>query len=194
MWKSCNCSPNAPFVTAVLLIAGLLVGSSHASPYVKLKDARFPTQYETPAGSYHLKGAGLLKWGIWLDLYAAAYFVDQTNPSNRRLTIHYFVPIKAQQIKTAAEKHLLKQQGKAKFTAIKPALDRLHAAMIDVEKGDIYTITLQHQRELILEHNEVEVLRLLEPELGELYLDLWLGKDPLNEKLRLSLLGISNDR
>jgi hypothetical protein len=167
------------------------MGTVWAKQYVEVEDARFPLQEITESGPLELQGAGLLKWGIWFDVYAAAYYEDTTNPANRKLVIQYFVPIEARQIKTAAEKHLRKQQGEAVFASIKPALDRLHAAMDDVDKGDSYAITLQ-QQDILLERNGELVLRLAEPDLGRLYLDLWLGKNPLDEDLRLSLLG--NDR
>jgi hypothetical protein len=61
--------------------------------------------------------------------------------------------------------------------------------MEDVAAGDSYALTLIQGQVLVLERNGIEVLRLAEPELGRAYLDLWLGRDPLDERLRLSLLG-----
>jgi hypothetical protein len=182
-----SCKIKLGLVTSLLVC--LWTSTLSAKQFIELKGARFPAQKVTEAGRFSLQGAGILKWGIVFDVYAAAYYVDQALPQNQKLVIQYFVPITAQQIQTAAEKHILKQQGKFVFTSLKPALDRLHGAMEDVAAGDSYALTLIQGQVLVLERNGIEVLRLAEPELGRAYLDLWLGRDPLDERLRLSLLG-----
>jgi hypothetical protein len=167
----------------------LWVLSAWSSQTIEIKGAIFPTQQATESGRFKLQGAGILKWGLWFDLYAAAYYVDEANPRKRRLEIEYFVPIEAEQIRTAAERHLLKQQDADLVAMLKPALDRLHDALRDVDKGDRYALTLDGDQTLILQRNGNEVLRVHEPELGKAYLNLWLGENPLDEDLRLSLLG-----
>ncbi len=187
MWKSYRAKSS--FLGVILILSGSLTTTASASQSIELEDARFPVRQVTASGAYDLQGAGILKWGIWFDVYAAAYYSDPMKPQNQRLVIHYFVPVEAQQIKSAAEKHLLKQRGSDYFTSIKPTLDRLHAAMHDVEKGDSYALTLYAQQELILELNGEIILRLPEPELGRAYLDLWLGDEPLDKDLKQRLLG-----
>jgi hypothetical protein len=167
-------------------------GTAGANQYIELKGARFPTQQAAESSLLKLQGAGLLKWGIWFDVYAAAYYEGESSPQNRKLVIEYFMPIEVGQIRSAAEAHLSKQLEPEQFAQLKPALDRLHAAMQDVTQGDRYALILNADRELILKRNEAEVLRLNEPGLGEAYLNMWLGEDPLDKKLRLSLLGIEN--
>lgn len=192
MWRSCK-------IERVLLTGWLVYGllwmqTPGASQVIELKGARFPLQHKTDSGPLRLQGAGLLKWGIWFDVYAAAFYVDETNPLRRRLVIEYFVPIEAHQIRTAAETHLTRQLDTELLAALKPALDRLHGAIGDVDKGDRYALTLDVDQTLTLERNGIEVLRLREPGLGEAYLNLWLGEEPLNEDLRLSLLGLERRR
>lgn len=177
----------------MLIITAVWVTPISARQAMELEGARFPTQQVWESGTFSLQGAGILKWGIWFELYAAAYYADEMSPENQRLVIHYFVPIEAQQIKSAAEKHLLKQNGAEFFASIKPTLDRLHAAMHDVDKGDSYAITLRQDQELVLELNGEVILRLPEPELGKAYLNLWLGEDPLDEDLKRRLLGSTSD-
>ncbi len=165
MWRSCKIK--SVFLSALLIYSGLGMGSAAATQYIELKGARFPAQQTTETASFNLQGAGILKWGIWFDVYAAAYYVDQTNPQNQQLVIQYFVPIEARLIKNAAEKHLLKQQGEEIFASLKPALDRLHAAMEDVDQGDSYALTLYRERELVLARNGAEVARFSDPRLGQ---------------------------
>jgi hypothetical protein len=184
-----SCKAKIGLLSALLVGSSLYLGSACAKQYIELKDARFPTRQVTESANFNLQGAGILKWGIWFDIYAAAYYIDQINPQNQQLVIQYFVPIEVRQIKAAAEKHLLKQQGDETFASIKPALDRLHAAMEDVAQGDSYALTLHQERELVLARNGTEVVRISDPQLGRAYLNLWLGDDPLDEKLKLSLLG-----
>ncbi len=187
MWRSCR--TKSSFLGFIMILSGSLTTSVSASQSFELEGASFPIRQVTESGAFDLQGAGILTWGIWFDVYAAAYYADQMKPQNQRLVIHYFVPVEAQQIKSAAEKHLLKQRGNDYFASIKPTLDHLHAAMHDVEKGDSYAITLHAEQELILELNGEVILRLPEPELGRAYLDLWLGDDPLDKGLKQRLLG-----
>ena len=179
--------------SAITMAIAIWCGTIHANQFVEMKEARFPTQKDYATGTFSLQGAGILKWGIWFDVYAAAYYQDQVNPQNQRLMIHYFVPVKAQQIKSAAEKHLLKQHGERFYHRIKTALNDLHGAMRDVTAGDSYTLNLYQDRELVLELNGQVIYHQSDPELGKTYLNLWLGKNPLDENLKLSLLGQTYD-
>lgn len=188
MWRSCKLKNS--LLGVWLTCVALWTLASPANQVIEINGARFPTLQATESGLLKLQGAGLLKWGIWFEVYAAAYYVDETNPLTRRLVIEYFVPIEAEQIKSAAERHLMKQQDADLVAAMKPALDRLHAALRDVDKGDRYALTLDADRTLILERNGNQVLRLHEPALGEAYLNLWLGENPIDVNLRLSLLGV----
>ena len=121
MWRSCR--PESAYLAALLLLSALPMGSASTKQFLDLKGARFPAQLQMESSRFGLQGAGILKWGIWFDVYAAAYYLDESNPQNQRLIIHYFVPVKAQQIKLAAEKHLSRQHGAAFLASIKPALD-----------------------------------------------------------------------
>ncbi|MEW8498694.1 MAG: chalcone isomerase family protein, partial [Candidatus Thiodiazotropha taylori] len=72
---------------------------------------------------------------------------------------------------------------------MRPALDQLHDAMQDVKPGDRYALTLKDDDRLILEFNDSEVITLNDPLLAKAYLNIWLGKDPIDKSLKMSLLG-----
>ncbi len=190
MWRSCKTKYG---LFAILTCsASLWFSSATANQAIDLEGVHFPAQQTTESGTLKLQGAGILT-RVWFDIYAAAYYAHETHSEGQRLIIHYFVPIEARQIKKAAEKHLVKQHGAEFLNAIKPSLDRLHNAMVDVKKGDSYALTLHDNGELVLQYNDQELLRLPQPELARLYLNLWLGDRPLDEKLRSRLLGQATD-
>jgi hypothetical protein len=178
-----------PILIAALFAQNLFIEVS-ANQGIRIKDIHFEQFQATNSGDLQLKGAGILTWGVWIDLYAAAFYTSQDSEQhNRRLVIHYFVPIKAVKIREVAESFILKQQGQERLDTIRPSLDRLHNAMSDVEPGDRYALTLTAQGELILEFNEQRVITLTDRKLAEAYLDIWLGSDPIDPELRLSLIG-----
>ena len=191
MWRLCKPDTGLPVVLA--FITSLWLAPVTANEAIDLEGIRFPAQQLTESGTLKLRGAGILTRGLWFDIYAAAYYAHETQSEGERLEIHYFVPIEARLIRKAAEKHLVKQHGAEFLSSIKAGLDRLHDAMVDVNEGDNYALTLHRNRELILEHNGQVLLRLPEPELAKAYLNLWLGDDPLDDGLRSRLLGHTAD-
>ena len=192
MWRSCKLKPSA-LLGVILVVSGLWAAPLSATQIIDKGAVSFPEQEITEAGVFNLRGKGILKWGLWFEIYAAAYYVDESNPKNQKLIIKYLVPVKSEQIKSVAENHLIKQNGAEVFAELRSSLERLHAAMVDMDKGDSYAITLRNDQEFTLEHNGVEILRLTEPVLGRIYLNLWLGENPLNDPLRVSLLGMQAD-
>ena len=185
-------------IKTVILASALLsqIGISltvYADQGIQVNNIHFEQRQTTDAGEFHLRGAGILTWGIWVDLYAAALYTSpDASQLNKRLVIHYFVPIKASKIREIGESFILKQEGQETLARIRPSLDRLHDAMNDVEPGDSYALTLTENGQLILEYNRQEVISITDRTLGEAYLNIWLGKQPIDTHLKLSLLGPAN--
>ena len=175
----------------ILLPLVLTLGSSaNAKQGIQLKDVYFSQNHTFESHQLELSGAGILTWGILLDLYAAALYTSpQGKREDQRLVIHYLVPIKASKIKQVAESFIRKQQGSEKLERMRPALDQLHNAMQDVKPGDRYALTLKDEDQLILEFNDSEVITLKDPLVAKAYLNIWLGKDPIDKSLKMSLLG-----
>lgn len=177
-------------ILTVILLALLYSSQVSANQGMKIKDIHFDQYLLTDSGELELKGAGMLTWGILIDLYAAALYTSQDSAKQeRRLVIHYLVPVKVSQIRKTAEKFILEQQGENRLEMIRPSLDRLHAAMHDVQPGDRYALTSTDQGEIKLELNHQEVISLSDRILAESYMDIWLGQNPIDDKLRLSLIG-----
>ncbi|MES9862652.1 MAG: chalcone isomerase family protein [Candidatus Thiodiazotropha sp. LLP2] len=181
------------FKTLILTIAFVtqfVIFQASANQGVKIKDVHFEHHYFAESGDYKLKGAGILTWGILIDLYAAALYISQDDDlQDRRLVIHYLVPIKASKIREVAEEFILKQQGKDRLEKMRASLNRLHAAMHDVQPGDRYALTSTDQGVIKLELNEQEVISFSDKMLAKSYLDIWLGENPIDQGLRLNLIG-----
>ncbi|MEW8310102.1 MAG: hypothetical protein B6D76_02580 [gamma proteobacterium symbiont of Stewartia floridana] len=167
-----------------------IAGVANANQGIQIKDIYFPQNHTFESHQLELSGAGILTWGILVDLYAAALYTSQQEKrEDQRLVIHYLIPIKASKIKQVAESFIRKQQGPEKLERMRPALDQLHDAMQDVKPGDRYALTLKDDDRLILEFNDSEVITLNDPLLAKAYLNIWLGKDPIDKSLKMSLLG-----
>ncbi|MCG7902125.1 hypothetical protein A3195_11380 [Candidatus Thiodiazotropha endoloripes] len=177
-------------IYTLLISVFILTGSANAKQGIQIKDIYFPQSHTFENHQFELSGAGILTWGILVDLYAAALYTSrQEKREDQRLVIHYLIPIKATKIKQVAESFIRRQQGPEKLERMRPALDQLHNAMQDVKPGDRYVLTLKDNNRLVLEFNDSEVITLNDPLLAEAYLNIWLGKDPIDKSLKISLLG-----
>jgi hypothetical protein len=178
------------YLMTLLAFTLIFVGSSSANQGIQIKDIYFEKNHTVANGELKLSGAGILTWGILIDLYAAALYTSQEdNREDQRLVIHYLIPIKATKIKEVAESFILKQQGTDKLQRLQPALDQLHNAMQDVKPGDRYALTLEDNNQLTLEFNDSPVITINDPLLADAYLNIWLGKNPINHSLKKQLLG-----
>jgi hypothetical protein len=178
-------------IVYLLLVCTLLITRNVAANQgIQIKNIHFEQNHNIESVELELSGAGILTWGILIDLYAAALYTSQEdNRVDQRLVIHYLIPIKANKIKEVAESFLLKQQGTEKLDRMRPALDKLHNAMQDVKPGDRYALTLMDSNQLILEFNNSQVITINDPLLADAYLNIWLGKNPIDHSLKKSLLG-----
>jgi hypothetical protein len=121
---------------------------------------------------------------------AAAALQGETS---RRLSLRYKLAIKRSDIELAAWSTLQKQWPDEVLKSRKNQLDQLHAAMRDVNEGDVYTLDYRPTRGVTLSLNDQAVWQGGDARLAEMYFGIWLGEACLSPELRLALLGNKAD-
>lgn len=147
---------------------------------------------ETPL---RLHGAGLLRWGFFVKVYAAALYVPDGPPfdpdadSPRRLELTYFVPFGAGDLRGAAD-HVLRQNFSPEALApLRARIDALHRSYVDVRSGDRVTITYVPGRGTELSLNGRPLAVVEGADFARAYFAIFLGEKPIDRGLRRALLG-----
>ncbi len=118
---------------------------------------------------------------------AASAALQSATP--RRLSLRYKLAIKRSDIELAAMTTLQNQWPAEILSSKKKQLDQLHAAMRDVNEGDVYTLDYQPAKGLTLSLNDQALWQGGDARLAEMYFGIWLGDEALSPELRLALLG-----
>lgn len=181
-------------ILSLLFAAPLTLPHAGANEAVEVKDARFPRVIEEEGTRYRLIGHGLFRYMIW-DAYAGAYYQAENAPMPapqsdvpRRLVLHYFHAIEAEEFAEATRKTVRDTLDAEDYSAIVSGLQAFNARYRDVDPGDRYALTWDGSR-LTLALNGERLYQGDDPALASALFGIWLGKEPLGENFRDALLG-----
>ncbi len=150
--------------------------------------SRAPTRLE-------LCSTGVLRYKRIFRGYAAALYREECSAPDAalaeaplRLELSYYWSIDGHRFGDAAEKMLRKSLAPADFAAIEERMRRLHAAYESVSPGDRYALTWTPGVGTELALNGRTLASIEGEDFARAYFDLWLGDEPMDEKLRNALL------
>ena len=148
-----------------------------------------------PTYSLNIYGLGLLRYRIVFRGYVAALYLPDGSSGNqalsnlpRRLELSYFWSIAGQDFALAAEQLLAKQLTPPELTALRPRINSLHQAYVDVEPGDRYALTYIPDVGTELRLNGERLATVPGQDFAKAYFSMWLGENPLDQGLREDLL------
>ncbi|WP_114416707.1 chalcone isomerase family protein [Marinospirillum perlucidum] len=150
----------------------------------------FPANYNT----LQLQGQGLLRVGLVIKAYVAAYYQAQPGASHedptsgRRLEIEYFHSIAAEDFVQATQAGIAANTSaddQQQLSTSLPAFLDLYQA---VEPGDRYSLTWIPQQGLELALNGQPLGQLNDALLASALFSIWLGEEPASESLKEDLL------
>ncbi len=177
--------PALALATCLAWSAILPVAAAEFGPKVSLSD--------TPLV---LQGAGTASYMFW-DVYDAALYAPPgageaaiaAAEVPMSLVLAYHRPVAVEDIRKATWAALDRQYDAADRAAIRPKIDAIQNAMVDVGEGDRYRLDWQpERRRLVLHLNGVTRFESDDAELARAYFGIWLGQPPLSDKLRRALL------
>lgn len=161
-------------------------------------DGTFPATLLWQGTELRRNGAGLCEWGLLgIDLYVAAFYCERRvedlasalSPAQRTIVhLHFVRGLTARQLQQAFTASVQANAGE-RASAFEPALQRLLAAMQDVQAGDSYTFGGEPGRGLRIARNGRDVDTIDDEAFRALFLQLYLGDQPPTAALRRALLG-----
>lgn len=156
----------------------------------------FAESLEIHGVKFRLQGAGVLRYRVVFQGYAAALYLAEGVHSSRvledvpkRLEIHYFWTIPADAFGKAAGELLEKNIPPEQLRAIRSRVDELHRAYETVQPGDRYALTYVPGIGTELTLNNVVKARIPGADFAAAYYAIWLGERPISSSLKQALLG-----
>ena len=143
-----------------------------------------------------LQGEGTASYLFW-DVYDAALYAPAGATAEAiraaevpmSLLLEYHRDVRVADIRKATWKALDAQYEPAGRELIRPKIDAIQAAMIDVSDGDRYRLDWQPGAgRLVLRLNGETRFESGDAELARAYFGIWLAEPPLSESLRSALL------
>jgi hypothetical protein len=184
-------------MAAMLRVALLLLCSLVAFP-VTAKDiegTQVPDSVSQDGKTLHLIGGGVRsKW--MFNVYVGALYAEKPtfNAANlikseqvKRMDLHLLRDVGKDKIFESIREGFEKQS-KAQMPALQGRLDQLAAAVPDLKKGDIMSLTYIPEKGVVLGGAAKETV-IPGKDFADALFSVWLGPDPVDSDLKRKLLG-----
>lgn len=181
-----------PKLLMTLLMLWALSGNLQGAEYP------WPDQIEDQGTTLVLAGQGQARYLLWSVYDAALYLPADVKPAQalddqtpRCLVLRYLRDLAAGDIRKAADTVLERQQDAVTLARLKPAIDTLHRAYVDVKAGDRYRLCYAPEGSVRLYLNDQLQTEISAPGLARTYFGIWLNdRSPISKPLRRSLLAL----
>ncbi|MEW6077920.1 MAG: chalcone isomerase family protein [Thermodesulfobacteriota bacterium] len=142
-----------------------------------------------------LRGVGLLRYLAVIKAYAGAFYLEEGLPPasalenvTRRLELHYFHAIPAEDFATATTTMIEKNVTPEQFARLAPFVDRMNALYRDVAPGDRYTATYIPESGTELAFNGQALGTVPGADFSHAFFSIWIGANPIDKGFRNDLL------
>lgn len=182
----------ANFLLAAILL--MSCGDLRAASTTVLRKAPEARIEAIRANALVLKGSGTFRY-MGVKLYEASFYSPQGNipedellsRSPKKLTIRYAREIPRDAILEAAEKNL-RGNPDVDYAAIRERLEKFNSKYVTIRPGDRYELLFADGK-TSLYYNGKKEIEVLGEDFGRAYFGIWLSRYPINQKLKLKLLG-----
>ncbi len=181
---------------AILTVTLALAGSPAASGTVVVEGVRFAETVAAGDADLPLRGAGLLRYMVFIKAYVAAFYLPEAVRTEealfdvpKHLEIEYFHAIAAPDFATATRSGIARNVSMTRFERLKPAVEELNALYRDVTPGDRYSLTYVPGTGTTLALNGNPLGTVAGADFAAGLFAIWLGPMPLDEGLKRTLLG-----
>jgi len=181
------------FLAIALLIWTSMSGNALG---VEIEDITFEDRCKTGDTILHVKGVGLLRYMVFVKVYVVALYLKQGVPAEqalsdtpKRLEIHYFKSIKAEDFAISTREMIAKNVNSETLERLQPRIEEINALYEDIRPGDRYSLTYVVGKGTELALNGKPKGVIVGPEFAYAMFSIWLGLRPLDKSLKESLLG-----
>ena len=177
-------------------VAGGVTPALPAARAAQIDKVEFSDRLRAGSVMLRLSGAGLVYYKAIIKGVAACLYLDESaRPQDvladvaKRVEIEYFWALKGKTIAAALARPLADNLSAERLAAIQADVDRLHAAMVDVQPGDRYALTYLPGVGTWLSHNGRTLVTIPGAEFAASYFSIWFGEKPMDARLKRQLLG-----
>jgi len=142
-----------------------------------------------------LRNTAVLRYLKVIKAYVAALYLPEGVKAEevladlpKRLEISYLVSIKGPDFHKGAAPVMERNQTPVELARLQGRLDRINAAYKDVKPGDRYALTYLPGRGTELALNGTPLVVIEGADFAAAYFGIWLGREPIDEKLKRDLL------
>lgn len=182
-------------VCAALVLTALSILHPVCLHALTIEKVTFPESAQAGPVTLSLHNAALLRYLKVIKAYVAAlYLPEGVTPDlvlsdvPKRLELYYFVSIKGPDFGKGAQPTLERNQTPAELARLRARIDRINAVYRDVKPGDRYALTYLPGRGTELALNGAPLVVIEGADFAAAYFGIWLGREPIDEKLKRGLL------
>jgi len=187
-----------PIITFLLLFTILLAAPvSKAETTVVVDDFRFTKAVDIQNQRLTLKGAGLLRYMVFIKAYAGALYLPDSAPSDpvlapvaKRLELAYYHAIRSEDFAKATRAKIHDNVSADQAETLRARIDRLAAMYRDVKPRDRYALTYVPGEGTRLSLNGEVLGAIPGDDFAGAVFSIWLGDHPIDETFRDTLLGV----
>lgn len=146
-------------------------------------------------GELSLQGAGLLRKGVIFKIYVGALYLQRPEHAERILSdvpkqidIHYFHRTPKKHMINVANETLKKNLSQAEYRALRPMIQKLHAAYLDGKKNHVASLIFSPGKGLTYRFDNKTILSINDDHFANAYLSIWLGENPSSKTIKEALL------
>jgi hypothetical protein len=184
-----------PRAVAVLLFSLSILWLTTPADALTVENVTFSDAVQIGGKPVPIHNAALLRYLKIIRAYVAALYLPEGVAAEqvlsdvpKRLEINYLVSIKGTDFGKGAAPTLERNQTPAELTRLQGRIDRINAAYKDVKAGDRYSLTYLPGRGTELALNGTPLLTIEGADFAAAYFGIWLGREPIDDKLKRDLL------
>lgn len=182
---------------AYMLIPAILIGLCASTATATVVDGvKFESKMYTPDVSLRLKGAGTLRYMIFIKAYAGALYLpvgvtaDQALADvPKHLEVEYFHAISGEDFGPATNKSIAKNVDAATFEKLRDRIEYHNSLYEDVKPGDRYSLTYVPGKGTLLALNGIPKGTIDGADFAAALFSIWLGPNPIDGNFKQALLG-----
>lgn len=149
-----------------------------------------------------LNGLGI-RYKFFFKIYIAALYLSKksqqpativTDPGPKRIVMHFlYDDVPARKLVDAWNEGFANNLSATQFEKLKPRIERFNAQFESVTTGDVVTLDYMPGEGTLVTIKGHRKTVIPGADFNAALLDIWLGKDPVDEELKEALLGLSDD-
>ena len=184
-------------VVAITLYLTIMVAGTPVSAMM-VSGVTFATQKQLQDQALQLRGAGVLRYMVFIKAYAGALYLPEGVPSEMALSdvtkvleVEYFHALKGKDFGPATIDGVAKNVSKETMAALQDQIAYHNSLYVDIEPGDRYSLSYTPGQGTVLALNGKPLGTIEGADFAAALFSIWLGPNPADADFKAALLGQS---